>query len=310
MSDLKKYRGLLTIILVAALLLLVTVGDIEGTMHMNGLLIFPLLEIGSFGILYFIAREFSKKYSVLIILISALTLLYVLYVIAYDIPEDDWTFNLIALPIPVFILLWLFEKWKWIKELESEKEKAELSLLKSQVNPHFFFNTLNNLHALVVKKSSSAPDVILKLSEMMRYTIYEGEKPSVPLKQEVEYLTNYIDLHKIRYHRNVDIRFTSSIDQQGEIAPMLLITLLENAFKHGIESMVESAFIHMNLESTENMIEFTISNNFNAETHSANKGIGLENLKHRLELLYPKKHELTIDQANDLFNVRLQIHLK
>ena len=110
------------------------------------------------------------------------------------------------------ILGWLFQQWKWLKTLESKKSKAELSLLKSQINPHFFFNTLNNLYGLTVEKSDDAPNVVLKLSDMMRYTIYMGKEDLVPLKDEVDYLQNYIELHKIRYQK---IRYAKYWDKHN-----------------------------------------------------------------------------------------------
>ena len=135
-----------------------------------------------------------------------------------------------------------------MKTIESKKTKAELSLLKSQINPHFFFNTLNNLYGLILEKSDDAPNVVLKLSDIMRYTIYMGKEDVIPLKDEIEYLKNYIELHKIRYQKRVDIVFNHSQEMNCQIAPLLFIIPLENAFKHGVESLTKDAYINVNIK--------------------------------------------------------------
>lgn len=217
---------------------------------------------------------------------------------------------LFLLPIPLILLAWVYEKWKWLKSLQSDKTKAELELLKTQVNPHFFFNTLNNLYSLTVKHSDEAPGVILKLSEMMRYSIYEGKKNLVPLKDEVIYLQNYLDLHEIRYHKTVDIKFVSEIGEDDRIAPLLFIILLENALKHGVESLSDSAYIKMHLSNKDGMVEFKLENNFDPVDVSKEEGIGLDNLKRRLSLIYPKKHILNIQKSDNVFRVKLTINTK
>ena len=219
----------------------------------------------------------------------------------------DSYFFIFFLPIPILFLIWIFEQWKWVQNLKAEKSKTELSLLKSQINPHFFFNTLNNLYALTIKNSKQAPEVILKLSDMMRYTIYEGEKETVKLGDEIEYLNNYIELHKIRYKKTVEITFKHNIDTSLTVAPLLFIILLENAFKHGIETLTENAFIHIHLYEDTDFIYFKIENNFDPKEISEVKGIGLTNLKRRLALIYPKKHELDSFQENNNYKVTLKI---
>jgi LytS/YehU family sensor histidine kinase len=215
----------------------------------------------------------------------------------------------IILMLPFFILFfgWAFQQWKWLKTLESKKGKAELALLKSQINPHFFFNTLNNLYGLTVEKSNDAPDVVLKLSDMMRYTIYMGKEDLVSLKEEVKYLQNYIELHKIRYQKKVDITFKHNNTTDYKIAPLLYIIALENAFKHGVEKLTENAYIHINLTTKQGFILFEIENNFEKpETNFAAGGIGLDNLKQRLHLLYPKKHQLQINKSNSVYKLSIK----
>ena len=209
----------------------------------------------------------------------------------------------------VTISYWLFKQIKSIIRLKNEKAKTELMHLKSQVNPHFFFNMLNNLYGLVDKDSKTAQELILKLSDMMRYSIYDGEKDTVLLSEEITYLQNYIELHKMRYHKVIDIQFNIEIkDNDYEIMPLLFIILLENAFKHGVENLRENAYVHINLVAHDNEVKFEIENNFDAIHDSQESGIGLRNLKRRLELVYPKNHTLTIAKTDNTYNAKLNIN--
>ena len=194
-------------------------------------------------------------------------------------------------------------------QLKNEQTQAELLHLRSQLSPHFFFNTLNNLYALTLKNSKQAPAVILKLSEMMRYTIYEGEKQRVRIKDEIAYLENYIELHKIRYKDPVLFEFKHSIDTTLTIAPLLFINLLENAFKHGVESLTEKAFVNINLTNDAEFIYFSIENNFDEKADDTPKGIGLINLKRRLSLLYPKTHALAFSKDKNLYTATLKVSI-
>ncbi|WP_091434269.1 sensor histidine kinase [Flavobacterium degerlachei] len=277
----------------------------------------PITFIGiiSISLLLFsmIASKFFKKYALFTIVFYVFILSYFVYIRVYI---DDINVYLqqekeikIILMIPFFVLIlgWFFQQWKLLKTLESKKTKAELSLLKSQINPHFFFNTLNNLYGLTVEKSDDAPNVVLKLSEMMRYTIYMGKEDLVPLKDEVDYLQNYIELHKIRYQKKVDIQFTYSNISDYQITPLLYIIALENAFKHGVEKLTENAYIHIIISTDNGSILFEIENNFEKPDTKQNAGIGLHNLKQRLQLLYPKKYQLTIENRDSIFKLTLKI---
>src|SRR6056297_277989 len=266
------------------------------------------------GFAYLLLPEFIKKYWKLIAFFYIPLFAYFIYLRlfsggleSYLIIKEDFPIIIFFIPIPVLIIVWIFEQWRWIQNLKSEKSQAELSLLRSQINPHFFFNTLNNLYALTIKNSKQAPEVILKLSDMMRYTIYEGEKELVTLKDEIEYLRNYIELHKIRYKKSVDIQFEKDIDTRLQVAPLLFIILLENAFKHGIETLTENAYIHMHLKEDEEYIYFEIENNFDPKEVSSSNGIGLQNLQKRLSLLYQKKHKLVIDKTINTYKTTLKI---
>ncbi|MDT0553938.1 sensor histidine kinase [Urechidicola vernalis] len=209
---------------------------------------------------------------------------------------------------PLLIILtarWIFKQTRAILALKNEKAKTELLHLKSQVNPHFFFNMLNNLYGLVEVDSKKAQELILKLSDMMRYSIYEGEKETVTLKEEVDYLKNYIELHKMRYHKNIDISFKEQFDEDCRVMPLLFIILLENAFKHGVENLRENAFVHINVITFDDKIQFDIENNFDASEVEKNAGIGLKNLKRRLELVYENKFKLSISTEENVYKATL-----
>ncbi|MFK2820312.1 histidine kinase [Flavobacteriaceae sp. LMIT009] len=204
---------------------------------------------------------------------------------------------------------WLFVNIKAIVKLKNEKAKTEMMHLQSQVNPHFFFNMLNNLYGLVDKDSEQAKKLILKLSDMMRYSIYEGQKEYVTLQQEIDFINNYIELHKMRYHKNISINFDVDVDNENiKLMPLLFIILVENAFKHGIEVLRNDAFANISIRSNQNEITLSVENNFDVDEKS-NKGIGLDNLKRRLELAYPKKHELVHTINNDMYTATMKLNL-
>lgn len=210
----------------------------------------------------------------------------------------------------VLLVRWTIFQIKLILILKNEKSKAELLHLKSQVNPHFFFNTLNNLYGLVEQDSGKAQALILKLSDMMRYSIYEGQNDRVSLNDEIIYLENYIELHRMRYHKNIDILFTIDVaDRAIQIMPLLFIILLENAFKHGVEKLRKDAFVHICLSATTQAIDFEIENNFDIEEVQDNKGIGLKNLRQRLELVYPNRYLLAYT-ANEMGRYKARLILK
>ena len=218
--------------------------------------------------------------------------------------------------LPIFYLAHDRNKQKQhIAHLQQETLKSELNLLKSQINPHFFFNTLNNLYGLAVEKSDLTEQVIYKLSEMMHFTIYDGRKNTVSVADEVQYLQNFIELHQIRYEHEVDIQFEQAIeDKEQRIPPLLFINLLENAFKHGVETQSEGEFIHCKLTTNKQQIVFEIENNFDPEVHKRMKakkggGIGIENLTRRLELLFPKNHDFTRKSSDNTYQSRVRIDL-
>jgi hypothetical protein len=302
------------IIGLVALLILTVFVDTKLEIPDNPITI-TLIVVFWIGICYLLAPKFFNKYKLPILILYGIILTYFIYVrFGYDTTSyfndhKESVVGLLLIPIPVIFLLYLFEQWKWLKNLKSKKDKAELALLKSQVNPHFFFNTLNNLYGLTVEKSDDAPEVVLKLSDMMRYTIYEGKKDYVSLNAEITYLENYIELHKIRFQKKVDIKFNHSIEKDYEVAPLLFIILLENAFKHGIESLAQDAYIDISLKASSKRIIFSIENNFDPKSTETENGIGLTNLKERLHLLYPKKHILKIEENMPKYKATLELEI-
>ncbi len=238
-----------------------------------------------------------------------IALIIVIFNDAFGESDDFGTFAFLYFLLLIFLLSrWIFNQTRSLIRLKDEKAKTELLHLKSQVNPHFFFNMLNNLYGLVDKDSKKAQELILKLSDMMRYSIYEGQKELVALSAEVDYLQNYIALHKMRYHKTIDVVFNHQIGETDyRIMPLLFIILLENAFKHGVENLRENAYVHINLSAANNEICFDIENNFDSTQDNVQEGIGLNNLKRRLELVYPNSHTLSFSKTNDIYKARLTI---
>lgn len=197
------------------------------------------------------------------------------------------------------------------KELEKEKLNSELAFLKNQVSPHFFFNTLNNIYALIEVNSNDAQEAVLKLSKLMRYLLYESEQGETQLDSEINFMNHYIDLMKLRLSPKVDLLVDLPLDNTNKkIPPLLFIPFIENAFKHGI-SYREKSFIHISLKTENDKIVFSCRNSLGkqgeekpVENHS---GIGLENVKKRLNLLFPAKHKLEINQTSSEYSVFLEI---
>jgi len=205
----------------------------------------------------------------------------------------------------------LYFKNQQIKtELENKNKTSELALLRSQLNPHFLFNTLNNIDTLISSNPEKASDAIIKLSEIMRFTLYDADNDRVPLEKEVAFLENFIALQQLRLKNPFFINFTIEGNCNGKsIAPMLFIPFVENAFKHGLKRVVAPG-IEIKLNCENQNIRFEVSNHFsNLEVQNKDEtsGIGLVNTRKRLELLYPGKHKLNIKQKEGIYKVVLQI---
>lgn len=195
------------------------------------------------------------------------------------------------------------------KETENEKLNTELSFLKSQVNPHFFFNTLNNIYSLAVVRSEKTAPAVMKLSSIMRYILTETERDLVPLRNEVDFIHNFIELQQVRLTDKVKLQFSATGDIETMlIAPLIFIPFVENAFKYGV-STKEHSSIEITIDTKDNQILFFASNNIVASENSLmeNTGIGINNVKRRLELMYPERHKLTNTIENKTYIVKLEI---
>jgi two-component system, LytTR family, sensor kinase len=195
---------------------------------------------------------------------------------------------------------------------ENEQLKMELKFLRSQANPHFLFNVLNNMVSMARKKSDQLETSLIKLSGLMRYMLYESGDKKVPLVKEVEYLKSYIELQKIRFSDDVPVRvYLDGVSNSHEIEPMLLIPFVENAFKHGT-GLIDDPMIDISFSMDHNTMFFKVINKFDKKNKQKDysSGIGLNNVKKRLELLYPDQHQLEISQADNMFKIHLKLTLK
>jgi LytS/YehU family sensor histidine kinase len=199
------------------------------------------------------------------------------------------------------------------REKENENLKTELSLLRSQASPHFMFNVLNNMVALARKKSDLLEPSLLKFSSLMRYMLYDADEEKVGLEKEIDYLQSYIDLQQQRFGKNVQVNVNlQQFDDNYEIEPMLLIPFVENAFKHGT-GIIEDAQIIVELKAEKGMLHFNVQNKYDpssVEIKDKTSGIGLANVKRRLNLLYGDKQNLLISRKDNWFTISLQLNLK
>lgn len=211
--------------------------------------------------------------------------------------------------LPVVLAMQWAKQNNRIVSLEKEKNRTELDLLKQQLNPHFFFNTLNNLYALSLQQSKQTPESILQLSELMRYVIYKGNEVAVSIREEIRYVDDYMQLQQMRLRMPLDLQFQRNIDNEmQQVPPMLLIVFIENAFKHGIEPADSPAFLHLHLICNDRKLYFSCENSFEPGV-GGNAGIGLDNLRRRLALLYPDRHVIKTAVKNHTFRAEMQLDL-
>ena len=196
--------------------------------------------------------------------------------------------------------------------MAKEKAEAELNFLKSQINPHFLFNSINSVYFLIEKNNVGAREALHKFSDMLRYQLYEMNGDRIPVEKEISYLQDYVGLQKLRKDENYAVDFNCSTAVQGfSIEPLLLIPFVENAFKHISHHKNQLNFIRLEMSMNNGTLHFAIENSKEPveETTDRHAGIGLNNVKRRLELLYPGKHQLTIINETDTFNVNLAIKI-
>ncbi len=221
-----------------------------------------------------------------------------------------------GIPVAIFtgikLMLHFRDKQQLIDRLEREKSEGQLKFLKSQINPHILFNNLNNIYSLSMQGDRRTPDTVLKLANLMRYVIYESAENHVLLSKELEYLGDYLELQKIQLEGRGTVGLVIKGDPQGYvIAPLLLIPFVENSFKHSMDTQLDDISIDLGIDITDGVLTFEGSNTHRAEAKDGRtpKGIGLDNTKQRLQLLYPERHELTITREDRVFNVRLTVKL-
>lgn len=229
----------------------------------------------------------------------------------------SYFFRIYTVPLIMVILKLIkdrFEEKQHQQLLEKEKLTAELSFLRAQIHPHFLFNTLNNLYLLTLKKSDKAPETVIKLSEIMDYMLYQCNEPTVPIEKELKLLENYIGLEMLRYGDRLSLNFEKSIDNpQKKIAPLLLLSLVENAFKHGVSSDIGEPKVEIGLILVENSLNLRVFNTKSAivqqDERQYKKGIGMSNTKRQLELTYPGQHRMVIEEKETAYMVDLFIDL-
>lgn len=224
-----------------------------------------------------------------------------------------YTFLILLAGSSLYVIKLLFKNQHLLSSLEMEKLKIELNQLKLQVHPHFFFNTINNLYSLSVQNSSKTPLMINDLSGIMRYMLYDTSREKVPLRQEVDFIKSYISLENLRHTQTDIISFETQGDiDQVEIEPLLFLPLIENTFKHTVHQDISDKWVKLVLTVDDDELIFQASNPKlleNRRIKRAQSGIGLVNVRKRLNLLYPDSHELLIYDENDTFTVNITIRL-
>jgi LytS/YehU family sensor histidine kinase len=298
--------------------------EFEDYYSITGLIVF--IGIAVYINLYFLIPRylFLKKYlhygiSVSILILST-SLLITIWMSKFD--QIDWVSRFIVLVINVLFSLlmtsagkFLFEylqKMIKLKEIENKQLQSELNILKSQVNPHFLFNTLNNLYGLITQnENQKAAEITLKLAELTRYLLESSKTEKISIKRELQFIEDYLCLEKIRFRNNTEIKFDiSGIDKEVFVAPLLFIPLVENAFKHGLQTVTEKSFAHFSLAIQGDDLFFEARNSIGKkiQNHSTS-GTGITNLKKRLQLIYPEKHQLDIENTANFYKVTLHLEL-
>lgn len=330
------YHTLFWVVLYA---LLVLFGHLEGmnwaqTLQLEFISLAFYAVVVYINLLYLVPQLLARNsllYLLSLLLLSALvTPLKVLFQYIYLQENPSWQLELVEGQWIIFlgnVLVGLLSTVlkvviDWVRyqrekqELTTRTMQSELRFLRSQINPHFLFNTLNNLYALTLIKSDIAPDIVLKLAEIMRYMLYECNEKHVLLSKEIQYMQNYLDLERLRQPRAADISLTVEGDVSDQmVAPLMFVPFLENSFKHGLNHDLQgNGYVRAQLKVQQRVLEFTIENSkagqFPRHHHVKSGGIGLTNIKHRLDLLYPKQHALTILDEPNKFTVHLSLPIE
>ncbi len=294
--------------------------------------VFMNYAIGAFIINYVLLPTFFYKKKYLRFFLS------VAFIVAFIIVVEEFVIERIYYPdtkgrhfpgvfyclldvMPVITILVGFKfawdasnKQKEVEELRTSMQESELQFLKSQINPHFLFNNLNNLYSYAIEQSSKTPSIILELSSVLRYMLYDCKEKFVALPKEIEHLKSFTQLNELQIEERGKVTFkTQNIKPEFRIAPLILTVFIENAFKHSTASQSKDISIDIDIKVTDNgMLEFKCENSFqaNGNTQNLSKGIGLQNVKKRLQILYPGAHELSINENDGLYSVFLMMQLK
>lgn len=292
-----------------------------------------MLLLGFFLLNYFIFTSklyFQKKYFFyLIVLVICFYMTYKLPEMLFKIerlPKADdiqqisvrksprtfmrWSSRVLMFSCMVLISLFLRQNKKY-QEIKEEKQLSEIAYLRAQINPHFLFNTLNNIYALTLQKSDFASDAVMKLSKMMRFVVSESSKDLVPLQQDLEYIKNYIQLQQLRLVHKDSVEFIVDGPTNGfKISPLLLINFIENAFKYGVMDVVDTP-IKIYITMVENQLELYVENEKeNVQFDEKDKSeVGMKNTRKRLEYMYANRHELHINEEENLYIVNLKLTL-
>jgi two-component system sensor histidine kinase AlgZ len=234
-----------------------------------------------------------------------------------NIVKDPWmpgTFLLMTTATGLTSIIVLFKYWftkqqQWL-QAQNEKVTAELQLLKAQVHPHFLFNTLNNIYSFSLENSPKTPALILKLSSLLSYMLYDCKVDEVRLEKEIGIMKNYVDLEKERYGDKIEISWSVEGDVKNKlIAPLLMLPFLENAFKHGASEQIEKPWLGVDISVKQDTVRCKIANSKNEYVPHSQSGIGIGNVKKRLELIYPEKHELKMNDEGNFFVVSMLIKM-
>lgn len=263
-----------------------------------------------FSVPHSMRLHFQKRY-----LFYGLGLLALLFATATMDQSDPYGPHF-QLKIMVWVLLvllvgnWFMGQWRLVKTLESAKTAAELEHLKSQIQPHFLFNTLNNLYGLARENSNQTADMILNLAELLRFGVYHANLDRIPLSKELDYVDRFLALQTLRCANEVAVSRRIDLQEQDpQVSPLLLIPLVENAFKHGVEHLAQGAFLKLSLTLAKGELIFTVENNLNTKMQPQQPGIGLSNLQKRLALVYPNQHHFSFEIHHDLAKAQLRIFL-
>lgn len=287
---------------------------------------------------YFLVPKFLQKGNYLIFVISLLSITIIfgqLYIYSFDwilelifpnyffisYQDNFQSITIIVLLVVVSMLIRIFESWLYfnanqnkILKTENQRIQSQLTNLRSQINPHFLFNSLNVIYALAIEKKEETQDAIVQLSDVLRYIIYDADAEYIQLKDEVQLLKNYISFQKYRTHGLDEITFDTSIeDETFQIYPMLLLPLVENAFKHGMQNGNSKGFVNIKIEQQKEEFIFTVENSKNEKTPKNKEeysGVGLENVRNNLNIVYPERHEVLLQETEEIFAISLKINQK